>query len=230
MTHQDLEDKITVFAGHSIFETMSRQDLAPLAELSRWQTFKRGDTIFSQGDAPHHAHIVHTGRVKVFRMSATGHSFTMIVAGPSNTINAVACFGFKPRMFSAKAIEVSSVLAIPAEEFVKFVIHHPSSAERVVTTMGMHLSSAFNRIMDLIEEGVEQRILNVLRLLSERLGQSLPLTNTDLAELAGTTRETTARMISRLDETGILIKKRGRIEIVSPDRLYELASDRYFFI
>ena len=70
----------------------------------------------------------------------------------------------------------------------------------------------------------------MLRLLSERLGQSLPLTNADLAELAGTTRETTARMISRLDESGILVKKRGRIEIVAPDRLDELASDRYFFI
>ena len=230
MAPQDLEAKISVLAGHSIFKATPRQDLAPLAELSQWRTYKRGDTIFNQGDSPHQAHIVHAGRVKVFRMSATGHAFTMIVAGPCNTINAVACFGFKPRMFSAKAMEDSSVLAVPAREFVEFVIHHPSSAERVVTTMGLHLSSAFNRIMDLIEEGVEQRILNVLRLLSERLGQSLPLTNADLAELAGTTRETTARMISRLDESGILVKKRGRIEIVAPDRLDELASDRYFFI
>ena len=230
MIRPDLYEKISVLAGHSTFKTTPRDELAPLAELGRWQTFDRGDILFHQGDDPDQAHIVRTGRVKVFRASEAGNSVTMIVAGPCNTINVAACFGFKPRMFTAKALEKTEVLAIPTNEFVKFSINRPAVAELLVTTVSMHLSSAYNRIMDLIEEGVEQRILNVLKLLSVRLGQNLPLTNSDLAELAGASRESTSRLISRLNETGILIKKRGRIEIIRPEKLDELASDRYFFI
>lgn len=230
MSREDLEEKISAIAGHQLFSGNTRQELAPLAALGEWQNHKRGQIIFNQGDTPHRAHIVHTGRVKVFRISATGHSFTMLIAGPFNTVNAVACFGPKPRMFSAETLEDTRLISLPAKDFVRFVINHPVSAEQVVSIMGMHLSSAYNRIMDLVEEGVNQRILNVLRLLSARLGTSLPLTNADLAELAGTTRETTARMISRLDESGILVKKRGRIEIIDSDSLNEMATDRYFFI
>ena len=230
MIQHDLKEKVSVLAGNSVFKTTPRDELTSLAELGQLQTFNRGDILFNQGDDPHQAHIVHIGRVKVFRVSGAGHTVTMIVAGPFNTLNATACFGFKPRMFTAQALEETEVLAIPTREFVKFVIHSPTCAELLATTLGMHLSSAYSRIMDLIEEGVEQRILNVLKLLSERLGQNLPLTNTDLAELAGASRESTSRMISRLNEAGILTKKRGRIEIINPNRLNELASDRYFFI
>jgi CRP-like cAMP-binding protein len=226
----DLKRKLDTIRSHPSFERNSTQELVPLAGPAEWVSFKRGDMIFHQGDIPKHAHIVHTGRVKVFKTSAAGQSFTAMLAGPANTLNAVACFGPKPRFFSAEALGDVCLLAIPAKAFVDFVISHAVTARLVISIMGTHLLSAYNRIMDLIEEGVEQRILNVLTLLYKRLGANLPLTNADLAELAGTTRETTARVVSRLDESGLLAKNRGRIEILNPVLLKEMAGDRYFFI
>jgi CRP-like cAMP-binding protein len=231
MPHEnDLKRKIDAIRSHPSFECNSMQELIPLARQAELLTFKRGDMIFHQGDTPKHAHIVHTGRVKVFMTSAAGQSFTQILAGPGNTLNAVTCFGHKPRFFSAEALGDVCLLAIPAKAFVDFVVSHPVTARLVVSIMGTHLLSAYNRILDLIEEGVDQRILNVLTLLCNRLGANLPLTNADLAELSGTTRETTARVVSRLEESGLLAKKRGRIEILNPELLKEMAGDRYFFI
>jgi CRP-like cAMP-binding protein len=228
--HKDLDQKIKTIGRHPIFKSNSSDELAPLARAAEWLGFRRGEMIFRQGDAPHHAHIVHTGRVKVFKTSVGGQAFITMIAGPHNTLNAVTCFGCKPRFFSAEALEDVRLVAIPTIPFVDFVFHHPATAQAVITTMGTHQMSAIDRIMDLIEEGVEQRILNILSVLSKRLGPCLPLTNIDLAELAGTTRETAARVVSRLDTMGLVVKCRGRVEILNAALLKQMASHRNFFL
>ena len=225
----DLEHKIDTIGRHSCFGLNTRQELSTLASKAEWLTYKRGEMIFGQGDTPKVAHIVHSGRVKVFRLSSTGQAFISLIAGPFNTLNVVTCFGPNPRFFSAEALEDVRLLAIPANDFVDFVVRHPTTAKAVIVIMGKHQMSAINRVMDLIEEGVQQRILNVLTLLCNRFGSDLPLTNADLAELAGTTRETAARIVSRMGESGFLAKKRGRINILDPELLKKMASDRYFF-
>jgi hypothetical protein len=127
--HKDLDQKIKTIGRHPIFKSNSRDELAPLARAAEWRGFRRGEMIFRQGDAPHHAHIVHTGRVKVFKTSVGGQAFITMIAGPHNTLNAVTCFGCKPRFFSAEALEDVRLVAIPTKPFVDFVFHHPVTAQ-----------------------------------------------------------------------------------------------------
>ena len=225
-----LEQKIDALSSHQIFSRHTREDLAPLADISHWRRHKRGELVFRQGEAPHHAHIVQAGRVKVFMTSASGQVFSILIAGPGNTLHAVACFGPIARVFTAQAMTDVRLLAIPAGAFVEFVIRHPKCAQSTINVMASHFFSVTQRIMDLIEEEVSQRILNSLTLLCERFGADLPLNNVDLAELAGTTRETTVRVLSRLSEMGILLKHRGRIEILDLEQLKTMASGRKFII
>jgi CRP-like cAMP-binding protein len=226
----DLAEKINTLASHKIFSCHPRERLAPLAGLCHWCNFRRGEMVFRQGEMPHHAHIVRSGRVKMYKTSGNGQVFTTLIAGPANTLNAAACFGSGPRSFSSKAMTDVHLLAIPARHYVGFVIQHPESAHSAIDVMASLHISIIHRIMDLIEAEVSQRILNTLTLLCERFGTSLSLTNADLAELTGTTRETTARVLSQLNEMGLLVKHRGRIEVLDPDQLKKMASGRQFII
>lgn len=228
--NENLESKIDTLRSNPNFEHNTREELISLASSAKWFTFENNDVIFHQGDIPKYAHIVCSGRVKVYRISITGKVFNIMISAPFNTLNAVACFGPKPRFFSAKAMEDVRLLAIPAGTFVNFVIKHPINAKSVISIMGDHQMSAINRVMDLLEEGVQQRILNVLMLLNNRFGPDLPLKNIDIARLAGTTRETTARIIRNLDASGLLDKSWGQIKILDPELLKEIASDRFFII
>lgn len=219
------------FFGRTLgFEDAGKEQLIELAGQARRLVLNKGEYVFRQGDEAVEAHVVETGRVKVFKTSNAGNTFTALIAGPGYTLNAIACVAPQPRFFSARAMEKSTVLAVPAAAFNDFVIHSPRVAQSILTIMGQLQLSAFNRIMDLLEESVEQRILNILTRLAEGKGPDLVLTNADLADLAGTTRESTTRVLGRLDEAGLISRGRGRIRINDLDRLQEMAGDRFFLI
>jgi len=96
--------------------------------------------------------------------------------------------------------------------------------------MGNLLDGAYTRILDLIDESAEQRILNALNMLSLRIGPDLPMTNSDIADMTGTSRETAARVISRLQEAGLIRKSRGHIEILNGPQLDGLSTSPFFIL
>jgi CRP-like cAMP-binding protein len=96
--------------------------------------------------------------------------------------------------------------------------------------MGDLIDGAYTRILDLIDESAEKRILNVLSMLSSRIGLDLPLTNNEVAEMVGTSRETAARIISRLQDAGLISKSRGFTTILDKRRLDGSFNSPYFVL
>ena len=192
--------------------------------------FDKGEYVFRAGDATTHFYLVESGLVILSKESASGKAFTYMVATPGIPLNAITCFRPSPRIFSALVAVTASVIAIPAGEFRQWVLANPPVANNILSTMGDLLDGAYTRILDLVDESVETRILNVLSMLSSRLGVELPLTNTDLAEMVGTSRESAARVISRLQQIGVLSKLRGSISIVDVKQLESMAPGPFFMI
>lgn len=192
--------------------------------------FDKGEYVFRAGDATTHFYLVESGLVILSKESASGKAFTYMVATPGIPLNAITCFRPSPRIFSALVAVKASVIAIPAGEFRQWVLANPPVANNILSTMGDLLDGAYTRILDLVDESVETRILNVLSMLSSRLGVELPLTNTDLAEMVGTSRESAARVISRLQQIGVLSKLRGSISIVDVKQLESMAPGPFFMI
>jgi CRP/FNR family transcriptional regulator len=93
----------------------------------------------------------------------------------------------------------------------------------IINVLGGRLRDAANRLKDLAGERVEQRLARILVMLSAKLGKTLPFTRQEIADMAGTTTETTIRLTTQLKERGIISAVRGKITIVDELKLRLLA-------
>jgi CRP-like cAMP-binding protein len=229
-THQNTKEIIAALQKDI---NLNRADLPELAELAtkvRRKNYRKGEIIFKAGDESNNFCLVESGKVILSKQSPSGKSFTYLIATRGMTLNGITCFKSGPRLFSARVVQDSSIITIPCQDFKFWVENTPAVAMGILGTMGELLDGAYTRIIDLIDESVETRILNVLSMLSTRIGEHLPLTNGDIAEMVGTSRESAARVISRLQEAGIVTKARGSISILNKEQLDETASSPFFII
>ncbi|MFC1578018.1 Crp/Fnr family transcriptional regulator [Thermodesulfobacteriota bacterium] len=204
--------------------------LMELSQTARRLKFLKGEYVFNDGDASGYFYLVESGRVILSKDAPSGKAFTFLIATRGLPLNAVACFKPRPRFFSARAVEETMVIAIPSPAFKQWVSENADVAACILDTMGNLLDGAYTRILDLIDESAEQRILNALHMLSLRIGPDLPMTNNDIADMTGTSRETAARVISRLQEAGLIRKSRGHIEILNGLQLDGLSTSPIFIL
>lgn len=208
----------------------TESSLSHLALIAQRQTFEKGQYIFNAGDTSEYFYIVESGRVILSKDSPSGKAFTFLVATRGLPLNAITCFKPRPRFFSARAAEKATVIAIPSLVFKKWALTNPEVIEGVLNTLADMLDGSYTRILDLIDESAEQRILNALHMLSSRIGPNLPMTNDDIADMTGISRETAARVISRLQESGLIHKSRGHLKILDVSQLDDLATSPFFIL
>lgn len=204
--------------------------LTELARRATRRSFAKGDYVFHTGDDADRYYLVERGRVVLSRESSSGKAFTCLIAERGMPLNAVTCFRERTRFFSARVTEDAVLITLPCETFRNFVEDNPDVAIGIVNTMGDHLDAAYTRILDMIDGSAEERILNALSMLSSRIGPDLPLTNADVADLVGTSRETAARVVSRLQDYGLITKSRGIIRILDKSRVDDASTSPFFII
>lgn len=217
--HQPTDAIVRVLQTDINLRLAEPEALVLLARRARQLQFAKGEYVFHAGEAATHFYLMQRGKVIMSKEAPSGRSFTYLVAGPGMSLSGIACFKDGPRLFTARVVEDATVLSIPSAEFRAWVQDNPAVAIGILGTMGDMLNGAYTRVLDLIDESVETRVVNVLRMLHARLGTDLPLTNSDIAEMTGTSRESAARVVSRLQAAGILSKSRGRITICDPECL-----------
>ncbi|MEF2231719.1 MAG: Crp/Fnr family transcriptional regulator [Pseudodesulfovibrio sp.] len=204
--------------------------LAELARNVRRLRFARGEHVFRAGDESADYHMVESGRVVLSKEAPSGKAFTYLIAVRGMTLNAVTCFGPRPRLFSARVQADATILAVPAPVFRQWVLGCPDVAAGILDTLGRMLDGAYTRILDIIDQSADDRVLNALAMLCARIGPDLPLTNADVADMAGVSRETAARAVSRLQESGLIAKSRGAIRILDMPRFAGLATSPLFIL
>lgn len=228
MNEQDIREIIAVLRQDINLGRAGAETLTELAWNVRRLHCLKGEYVFRTGDDADSYLLVESGRVVLSREAPSGKVFTFRIAVRGTPLNAVTCFRARTRFFSARVAEEATLLSIPCAVFRRWVLENAEVAGGIISTMGDLLDTAYARIVDLIDESAEKRVLNVLDTLSSRIGPELPLTNADVAELVGTSRETAARIVSRLQEAGLIAKSRGTIRVLDRDRLDELSSDSFF--
>jgi CRP-like cAMP-binding protein len=212
-------NKVEILKRVPIFSSLSDDELDALAKLAVGRNFMPDESIFWEGDAPVWFYIVIEGRVKVIKHSSSGREFIIAFFGPGEMIGEVAVFENQPYPASAQSIAKTRVIGIRQEAFLAFLASRPQVALRIINVLGGRLRDAQTRLRDLAGEKVEQRLASALLRLSTKLGATLPFTRQEIADMTGTTTETTIRVMSRLKERGILRSTRGQILILDKEKL-----------
>ena len=198
---------------------MDEEQLAELAGIANERSFQPGEFIFLEGDAPERFYIVQEGKVKVLKHSSLGREFIIAFFSPGEMFGEVAVFENKPYPASAQAVVNTRVLGIEGREFLTFLTAHPAVALKIIGILGGRLRDAQNRLRDLAGERVEQRLCTILLMLASKFGATLPFTRQEIADMGGTTTETTIRVLGRLKESGVVRSARGEVIILSEAKL-----------
>jgi len=201
------------------FSGLYDDELDELAKLATERSFTPNEFIFWDGDTPEWFYIVVEGKVKVFKHSTSGKEFIIAFFGPGEMFGEVAVFDNKPYPASAQAVADTKVVGIKREDFLSFLTNRPQVALRIINVLGERLRDAQTRLRDLAGERVEQRLASVLLMLSSKLGLTLPFTRQEIADMVGTSTETTIRVMSHLKKRGIIHSLRGKVIILDKEKL-----------
>jgi CRP-like cAMP-binding protein len=195
-----------------------------LAECRR-RRYGRGDHLFTEGEQPDGVHLIAEGRVAIRVSSTSGDEATVDVVGPGDAVGELALLPpAGPRSATAVALETVETIVLSATSFTDLRTRFPS-----ITDVLLSMLARRNRTMVAIlaealyapaEIRVGSRLLDVSARWSDgSSGGVIPLTQADLAGLAGTTRETVNRVLHALAAEGMIEIGRGRVLVIDPDGL-----------
>jgi len=216
-----LQDKsrLQILKETPVFSGLSEREISELATLATEHMFHAGEFAFFEDDKPEWFFIIVSGRIKALKHSSSGKEFIIAFVGPGEMLGELAVFENKPYPASAQAVTETMLFRIKREDFIKFLTRHPEIALRIIIVLGERLRTAQGRLRDLAGERAEQRLARILIMLSSRLGNNLPFTRQEIADMSGLTIETAIRIMSRLREGGIIRSARGHIVILDEKKL-----------
>jgi len=210
-----------------LFEELSDSELERVAQVAIPRSFPRGTRVFHEGDQGDACYIVRTGSCRVTREHPDGRAITLANLGPGAIFGELAMLDGEARSASVEATEDTELLALPARDMRAQIREHPEMAEKLVVALTRRLREANERISRQSFQTVPSRVAGVLdQLLAEdrvaptmRDGVTIRLRQADLAQLAGTSRESVSRFLATLERAGVVQVGRGRVTILQPERL-----------
>lgn len=214
-----------------LFKGLSYDEQLEVASVARPTAVDRDEQVYSAGSSTSQLMVIHTGRVKISRISSEGHEQIVRVLGPGDFVGESAFLtGARPDHF-ATALEKGSMCVFRHEDLGRLLGEHPSVGMRMLQTVSRRLHETETRLAAAISGDVSSRLADYLMSLPARhvdgaVVVELPLAKKDIASLLDTTPESLSRQLRRLSDSGVIDQGPGRrITLTDVDALIELSSD-----
>jgi CRP-like cAMP-binding protein len=220
-----------VIRRSALFRRLTSEDRQRLAAVASMTTFDKGAVLFSEGDGSNLLYTVVSGRVKVFKTTVRGSDVILELFGPGDPVGAVAVYESRPYPAGAVALEPTTCLVIPRQEFFSLLETHPSMVRGLLVGLTHRLVELTNRLAELSGGRVEGRLARFFLKLAHDMGRDHPdgisialtLSRQELADMIGTTIETCIRIMSRwgkddivrTEKDGFVIVDRPALETIS---------------
>jgi CRP/FNR family transcriptional regulator len=207
-----------------VFSTLVPSDLEKIAKLAVPRRFEPGEVVFREGDASDTCYIVRDGRARATHEHGDGRTITLATFGPGDIFGELAMFEDERRSATVEAIEPTSVVAVLGPDMRALMREHPEIATRLVIALGRRLREANERLSRQSFQTVQSRVATVLSQLVAQAGSGsgevlVTATQADLAQLAGSSRESASRFLAVLERAGVISQGRGRLVVHDPDAL-----------
>jgi len=184
-------------------------------------TYSTGEIIFHEGDRSEYLWILRRGRVVLKRKSITGQEVILDILTPEEGFFGVSSLDGNPYVATAVAGNSCLLYRIPAEKVRKWMKAYPALAE-LLFSFALKRLRHMESTVSLYHNSASQRLLHTLYTLSQKFGKTIPITHKELANMAGTTVETSIRTLSLLRSEGILKIRRGMMTVQNRIRLRNL--------
>jgi len=220
-------DVVELLGRVPAFSTLEPSDLQRIAQLAVPRRFESGQAVFREGDASDTCYVVRDGRARAIRTHGDGRTITLATFGPGDIFGELAMFEDERRSATVEAIEPTSVVGVLGPDMRRLMNEHPEIAARLVIALGRRLREMNERLSRQSFQTVQSRVAVVLSQLVEQeiaagKGASdvlVTATQADLAQLAGSSRESASRFLAVLERAGVISQGRGRLVVHNPRAL-----------
>jgi CRP/FNR family transcriptional regulator, cyclic AMP receptor protein len=205
-----------------VFSTLVQTDLERISELAVPRTFEPGQVVFREGDSSDTCYIVRSGHARAIRTHGDGRTITLARFGPGDIFGELAMFEDELRSATVEAVELTDVVALLGGDMRRLMVEHPGISQRLVIALGRRLRESNERLSRQSFQTVQSRVATVLsELVAEEGGPNALITATqaDLAQLAGSSRESASRFLAVLERAGVISQGRGHLTVHDAEAL-----------
>lgn len=201
---------------------------ALLSRTSR-RRFHRGEVIFHEEDLGDMLHLIAKGHVSVRRSTPLGELATIIILGPGDYFGElVLVSAHERRNATLVALESTETLSLHRDQLDELRQRHPAIDRFLLAALADDVRRLSDLLMEALYVPVEQRVLRRLLEVAKKYGGQekgtrIPLTQGDLAGLAGTSRPSVNKVVGAAEDASLIRVGRGQIELLDPEGLRELA-------
>ena len=221
------EEKVALLARLPMFASLSTEEVEELAALGVPRQWEPGEVVFREGDQGDTCYVVEHGAVRITRGSgAGGRSITLAEMRDGDMFGELAIFDAETRSATAEVIEPTTAVALLAADVRRLLTSHPDTAVKMLAALARRLRAANEQIARQSFQTVAGRVAAALLAQVEARGDGdqegdvlIEATQTDIAQLAGSTRESTSRFLAELERAGLLTTGRGRVVVHDPSAL-----------
>src|SRR5438067_11810150 len=216
---------VELLGGVPVFSTLERADLERIAQLAVPREFEPGAVVFREGDSSDTCYVVSDGRARAVRTHRAGRTITLATFGPGDIFGELALFEDERRSATVEAVQRTSVVGVLGPDMRRLMTEHAEIAARLVIALGRRLRETNERLPRQSFQTVQSRVAVVLSQLVEQEGGDgsgdvlVTATQADLAQLAGSSRESASRFLAVLERAGVISQGRGRLVVHDPQAL-----------
>ena len=210
-----------------LFEALDAESASALrAEMHRVD-IARGERLFGEGDAGDKLYVVLDGKIKLTRTAADGRENLLSVIGPGEMFGELSLFDPRPRTQTATALTDSKMAALDHQALREWVTDRPDMALHLLRALAQRLRRTNEVMTDLVFTDVPGRVAKALLDLADRFGLQRPdglqvnhdLTQEELAQLVGASRETVNKALADFVSRGWIQLSAKSVLLVDPERL-----------
>jgi CRP-like cAMP-binding protein len=221
------QDVVELLGRVPVFETLGPDDLVRVGEVAVPRRFATGQVIFREGDESDTCYIVASGHARALREHSDGRTIALARFGPGDIFGELAMFDHERRSATVEAMDELQAFAVMSADMRRLMREHPDIAVKLVTALGRRLRAANERLARQSFQTVQSRVASVLTGLVEQAQAEgaaasdvlVTATQAELAQLAGSSRESASRFLAVLERAGIVTQGRGRLTVHDPSAL-----------
>ncbi len=220
------------FKKIDLFKNLSEDEFRELEPYLATLAVKKKEEIFCEGDQPEWFYIVSQGKVKITKLSQDGKEIILEIISPTDIFGGVAVLRNFPYPANAVAMEDSEIMRISRKNLMRLVDRFPNLMYCIALQLGDRMKSSYDSLKNIALERVEARIAALLLKLANKVGKEtkggllidMRLTKQDVADMVGTTVETSIRTFSKFKKQGLLSDTDGKFIIKDREGLEDLSS------
>ena len=226
-----MDDTEGVLRRAPLFDALDEEDARALRRQMAEVKLSRGEHLFMEGDDGDALYVVLDGKIKLTRAAADGRENLLSVIGPGEMFGELSLFDPRPRTSSASAVTDTLLAALKHEALIPWLRERPEVSLYMLRALAQRLRRAVDVTADLVFTDVPGRVAKNLLDLADRFGHQEAdglhvhhdLTQEELAQLVGASRETVNKALADFAARGWLQISARSVLILDAERLRKRA-------